>query len=107
MKNVSKIKQELAVIRQRVVELQGYDSFRHEIVMARGEEAIQDLISTEMARKRQHLVDVALQMMLAQGVAPSNNETQVQVLRAQLDRVYERGWVQGYVHACELFYARR
>lgn len=107
MKNVARIREELAVIRQRVVKLQGYDSFRHEVVMARGQEAIQDLISSELVGKRQRLLDVALQMLLAQGIVPSNNEAEVQALRAQLEQIYERGWIQGYAHACELFYTRQ
>lgn len=107
MKNISKIKEELAVIRQRVVDRQGYDTFQRDVVMARAKEAVHEMVSPEMAARRQRLLDVALHMLLAQSVVPSSHDAEVQALYAQLENIYDRGWMQGYMQACELFYTRQ
>src|SRR5688500_10267787 len=58
MKNVTRIKAELELIRERVVNEQGYDSFKEAIVHARAKEIISDFVTDEMDGRKKRLVEV-------------------------------------------------
>ena len=64
IKEVTRVKAELAIIRQRTVKDQGYDSFKEEIIHARAAEVMPELVSDEMDGRKKRLVDVATQMMV-------------------------------------------
>ena len=51
MRKTQKIKEELEIIRERVIRAQGYDTFMEKVVMQRGREALDELISEEMKQK--------------------------------------------------------
>ena len=101
------IKEELEIIRKRVVEKLGYDAFREREVVQRGKEVLHHLLTDEFQSRRERLLDVALQMLLLQNVVSSGNAEEVQELRRELDKIYDEGWLQGYTQACNLFYVRR
>ena len=68
VKDVARVKAELALIRERVVNDQGYDSFKETLVHARAAEIMPELATEEMEGRRKRLVEVATQMMVSQGV---------------------------------------
>ena len=107
MKDVPKIKAELALIRERVVKDQGYDSFKETLVHQRAAEIITELATDEMEGRRKRLVDVATQMMVSQGVVGRNDEGGIRSLRARLDEQFKKGRLHGFASALELFYERR
>jgi molecular chaperone DnaJ len=107
MKNVSRIKAELAIIRERTVKEQGYDSFKEEIIASRAAEVMQELMTEEMEGRRRRLVEVATQMMVSQGVVGRNDEGGIRSLRNRLDGQFGKGRVHGFASALELFYERR
>ena len=107
MKDVPKIKAELALIRERVVKDQGYDSFKESIVHARAAEIMQDLATEDMEARKKRLVEVATQMMMSQGVVGRNDEGGIRSLRARLDEQFRKGRLHGFASALELFYERR
>lgn len=107
IKDVKRIKDELAVIRERTVAEQGYDSFKEPIVHQRAREVLQNLVTEEMENKRKRLVDVATQMMISQGVVGKNDEGGVRSLRGRLDAEFLKGRWHGFASALELFYERR
>ena len=107
IKDQERIKAELAVIRERVVAKQGYDTFKEEFIAQRAREVIRTLLSDELIERRENLIEVGHQMLLDQGVCPSKNEKEVTALRKQLERFYDEGWIEGYVQACQLFYVRQ
>ncbi|GJL51293.1 DnaJ domain-containing protein [Candidatus Nitrospira salsa] len=107
IKDQVRIKEELSIIRERVVAKQGYDTFQEALVLQRAREVIHTFISQDLLDRREQLVDVAHQMLLSQGVCASHHDKDVIALRKQLDKYYDEGWAQGYLHACELFYVRR
>ena len=107
MKDVPKIKAELALIRERVVKDQGYDSFKETLVHQRAAEIMPELATDEMEGRRKRLVDVATQMMVSQGVVGRNDEAGIRSLRARLDEQFKKGRLHGFASALELFYERR
>jgi molecular chaperone DnaJ len=107
MKNVTRIKAELAIIRERVVKEQGYDSFKEAIVHARAKEIISEFVTDEMDGRKNRLVEVATQMMVSQGVVGRNDKSGIRSLRNRLDEHFKKGRVHGFASALELFYERR
>lgn len=107
MKDVPKIKAELALVRERVVKDQGYDSFKETLVHQRAAEIMPELATDEMEGRRKRLVDVATQMMVSQGVVGRNDEAGIRSLRARLDEQFKKGRLHGFASALELFYERR
>ena len=107
IKDQAKIQEELAIIRDRVIAKQGYDTFHETLVRERAVEVIHSLVSDDLLARREHLVDVGHQMLLSQGICQSHQDKEVKALRKLLEKYYDEGWTQGYVQACELFYVRR
>jgi len=107
IKEVTRVKAELAIIRQRTVKDQGYDSFKEEIIHARAAEVMPELVNEEMDGRKKRLVDVATQMMVSQGVVGRNDEGGIRSLRNRLDEQFRKGRVHGFASALELFYERR
>ena len=107
MKDVPRIKAELALIRERVVKDQGYDSFKETLVHARAAEIMEELATEEMEGRRKRLIEVATQMMVSQGVVGRNDEGGIRSLRARLDEQFKNGRLHGFAAALELFYERR
>lgn len=107
MKNVRRIKDELAVIRERTVADQGYDSFKETIIQARAAEILEEFVSDDMAGRAERLLEVATQMMVSQGVVGKNDEAGVRALRKGLGAMIRKGRIHGYASALELFYERR
>ena len=107
MKDVPRIKAELALIREQVVKDQGYDSFKETRVHHRAAEIMPELATDEMEGRRNRLVDVATQMMVSQGVVGRNDEAGIRSLRARLDEQFKKGRLHGFASALELFYERR
>ena len=107
MKDVKRIKSELAVIRERTVADQGYDTFKEEIIRERAWEVMEELVTGEMEERKQRLVEVATEMLLSQDVVKRNDEGSVRSLRGGLEEVFRRGRLKGFAAALELFYERK
>ena len=95
MKDVKRIKAELAVIRERTVADQGYDTFKEEIIQERASEVMEELVTAEMEGRKQRLVEVATEMLLSQGVVKRGDERGVRSLRGQLEEVFRKGRAEG------------
>lgn len=106
MKDIPRIKTELAIVRERTVARQGYDSFKEAIIEERGAEAMDDFITPEMQGRKQRLLEVALQMMVSQGVIKRGDDSGLRSLRGRLEDVYGRGRISGFTAALELLYER-
>lgn len=87
MKDVKRIKAELAVIRERTVADQGYDTFKEEIIRERASEVMEELVTAEMEGRKQRLVEVATEMLLSQGVVKRDDKGGVRSLGDSL-RMY-------------------
>ncbi|HEU4683109.1 MAG TPA: DnaJ domain-containing protein [Nitrospira sp.] len=107
MKNVKRIKEELALIRERTVSAQGYDSFKEEIIHARAAEILDELVSEDMDQRAGRLIEVATQMMISQGVVGKNDEGGIRSLRARFKGQFREGRLHGFASALDLFYERR
>jgi molecular chaperone DnaJ len=107
MKDVAKIKAELALIRERVISDQGYDSFKETLVHDRAAEVMPELATDEMNSRKKRLVEVATQMMVSQGVVGRNDEGGIRSLRYRLDEQFDKGRLHGFASALELLYERR
>jgi molecular chaperone DnaJ len=107
MKDVKRIKAELAVIRERTVADQGYDTFKEDIIKERASEVMAGLVTAEMEGRKQRLLDVATEMLLSQGVVKRDDKGGVRSLRGQLEDVFRKGRIKGFAAALELFYERR
>ena len=107
MKNIPLVKAELARIRETTVTKLGYDKFREDIVKQYAKEVVAEIVSGEMDERKDRLIDVGLQMMLSQGVDGSGGKKGADWVRKQLLDAFNRGRVDGYCEACELFYVRR
>ena len=107
MKDVKRIKAELAVIRERTVADQGYDTFKEEIIRKRASEVMEELVTGEMEGRKQRLVEVAMEMLLSQDVVKRSDEGGIRSLRGKLDEVFRKGRLKGFAAALELFYERR
>lgn len=107
MKDVKRIKAELAIVRERTVASQGYDTFKEEIIAERAGEVMDEFLTPEMEDRRKRLVEVALQMMTSQGVVARGDEGAARSLRGRLEEVFRRGRAKGFAAALELLYERR
>ena len=107
MKDVKRIKAELAVIRERTVADQGYDTFKEAIIQERASEVMEELVTAEMEGRKQRLVEVATEMLLSQGVVKRDDEGGIRSLRGQLEDIFRKGRAKGFAAALELLYERR
>ena len=107
IKDLPRIRTELAVLREWTVAAQGYDAFKEPIAAKRGAEAMGDILSPEMETRKKRLVDVALRMMISAGVVRKGDEEHCNEVRARLQNAFHGGRVKGYVTALELLYERR
>ena len=107
MKNTDRIKEELSRIRERVIEVQGYDSFLEKIVTQCGEEGLKELVTDELWQLREHLVDIAVEMVCSEVPGSFQGSQAIEQVRRTLHQSYHEGWIQGYAQACELLYERR
>jgi molecular chaperone DnaJ len=107
MQNVSRVKAELHLIRERTIQAQGYDSFLESVVAARASEIMDDFVTEDMNRRKRRLVEVATEMLVSQGVAVRGDERGISSLRSQLEESFHTGRVHGVISALELFYERR
>ncbi|NWF74563.1 MAG: DnaJ domain-containing protein [Nitrospirae bacterium] len=107
MKDVKRIRGELAVIRERTVADQGYDTFKEEVIRERASEVMEELVTAEMEGRKRRLIEVATEMLLSQGVLTRGDEGGIRSLRGQLDDVFRNGRMKGFAAALELFYERR
>ena len=107
MRQTQKIKEELEIIRERVIRAQGYDTFLEKVVLQRGREVLDELVSEEMKQKRERLVEVAVEMVCSAVPGSIQGDDQMNQVRRSLDQAYQEGWIQGYEQACELLYERR
>lgn len=107
MNDLSLVKQELANIRELTVEKLGYDKFREDIVKRHAQHTLDTLVTPEMDERKERLLDVALQMMLSQGVDGSGGQEGTEWVKQQLTSAFHRGRLDGYCEACELLYVRR
>jgi molecular chaperone DnaJ len=107
VKDVKRIKAELAVIRERTVADQGYDTFKEDIIKERASEVMAELVTAEMEGRKQRLLDVATEMLLSQGVVKRDDKGGVRLLWGQLEDVFRKGRMKGFAAALELFYERR
>jgi len=107
MKNTDKIKEELSRIRERVIEVQGYDTFLEKIVTQCGEERLKELVTDELWQLRERLVDIAVEMVCSEVPGSFQGSQAIDQVRRTLHQAYHEGWIQGYAQACELLYERR
>ena len=107
IKDRDRAKDELAVIRERVVADQGYDTLREDMVKTRAAEVMHEFVTPEMEARKKSILDVALQMMMSQGVAIKGDERQVKEVKDRLQEYFQRGRYSGFAAALELFYHRR
>ena len=107
MQNLPRVKQELAGIRKATVDKLGYDKFHEETVKMHAEHAISNIVTPEMDERKERLLDVALHMMLSQGVDGRGGQEGMEWVKRQLAAAFQRGRVDGYCEACELLYVRR
>jgi len=107
MKNTDRIKEELSRIRERVIEVQGYDTFLEKIVTQCGEEGLKELVTDELWQLRERLVDIAVEMVCSEVPGSFQGSQAIDQVRRTLHQAYHKGWIQGYAQACELLYERR
>jgi molecular chaperone DnaJ len=107
IKQAARIKSELAVIRARTVEAQGYDTFHEQIVLDRAREVLADFMTPEMDARRKRLLDVAVQMMISQQVVGKQDEHGIHSMRDRFEHLFEKGEWHGFAQALELWYQRR
>jgi len=107
MKDVKRVKAELALVREQVVAEQGYDSFLEHVVIARASAIVGDFVTEEMDGRKQRLVEVAVEMMVSQGVTKRGDEGGIRALRNRLETAFRNGRLHGITSAMELFYERR
>ena len=107
MKDIPRVKIELARIREVTVAILGYDKFREDIVKHHAQDVITEFVSDAMNERKDRLIEVGLHMMVSQGVDGSGGQQGIEWVRTQLAEAFDRGRVDGYCEACELLYARR
>lgn len=107
IRNTPKVKEELEIIRERVIRAQGYDTFLEKVVRQRGREILDELVSEELKQRRERLVDVAVEMVCSAVPGSIQGPGQMDQVRRSLGQAYQEGWIQGYEQACELLYERR
>lgn len=106
IKDTIKIKEELSRIRERVIEVQGYDTFLEKIVAQFAEEGIKKLVTEELWQLRERLVDIAVEMVCSEVPGSFQGTKAIDQVRRTLHQAYHDGWIRGYAQACELLYER-
>ena len=107
MQDLPLVKRELADIRKTTLAKLGYDKFHEETVKIHAQHAIGTIVTPEMDERKVRLLDVALHMMLSQGVDGRGGQEGMEWVKRQLVSAFQRGRVDGYCEACELLYVRR
>jgi len=107
IKQVQRIKVELALIRERTVSFQGYDTFNKFIVDERAAELMEEVVTPEMDARKKKLVEVAAEMLITRGVVKRGDEGALRSLRGRLEDLFRRGRNIGFTAALEMFYERR
>jgi molecular chaperone DnaJ len=107
IKDTKRIKAELAIVRERTVAAQGYDTFKESIVAERAAEILPEFVTAEMDARRDRILDVAVQMMASQRIVKKDDEAGVNALRQQFKETYLKGRIGGFGSALELLYTRR
>lgn len=107
IKDTKRIKAELAIVRERTVAAQGYDTFKERIVAERAAEILPEFVTAEMDARRDRILDVAVQMMASQLVVRTDDAAAVNALRQQFQDTFQKGRIGGFSSALELLYARR
>ncbi len=107
MKDVKRVKAELTLVREQVVAEQGYDSFLERVVAARASAIVDDFVTDEMDARKQRLIEVAVEMLVSQGVTKRGDEGGIRALRNRLETAFRNGRMHGIASALELFYERR
>jgi molecular chaperone DnaJ len=107
IKDTKRIKAELAIVRERTVAAQGYDTFKERIVAERAAEVLPEFVTAEMDARRDRILDVAVQMMASQRVVRKDDAAAVNALRQQFQDTFQKGRIGGFSSALELLYARR
>ena len=107
IKDTKRVKAELAVVRQRTVATQGYDTFKKSIVTERASELLGEYVTPEMDARRDRLLDVAVQMMASQGVVKKDDAAAVNALRQRFKETFQKGRIGGVSAALELLYVRK
>ena len=106
MKDIPRVKSELAIIREATVAKLGYDKFLENIVKQQANSVVTELVSAEMNERSERLIEVGFQMMLSQGIEGGGGQQGQDWVKKQLVKAFGRGRVDGYCEACELFYVR-
>jgi len=106
-KDANRVKAELAIIRERTVEQQGYDSFHETIVRERASQVMPEFVTPDMVARTKRLLAVALQMMISQRVVLREDEDQIEEVKGRLQEAFQRGRLTGFLEALVLFYVRR
>ena len=60
-----------------------------------------------MEKRKQRLLEVAVQMMVSQSVVARGDDAGIRALRGQLDEAFRKGRIKGFATALELLYERR
>lgn len=107
IRDVKRVKGELAIIRERTVAEQGYDSFLESVVAARAAEIMGDFVTEGMEQRERRLIEVATEMLVSQGLAKRGDEGGIRSLRSRLEEQFHTGRIHGVASALELFYERR
>ncbi|MBI4401684.1 MAG: DnaJ domain-containing protein [Nitrospirae bacterium] len=107
MKDIKRVKAELALIRERTVERQGYDAFKESVVLQRAAEVLPEFVTPEMESRKKRLLDVAVQMMISQRVVRQDDAEGVQETKQRFQETFQRGRLNGFRDALELLYVRR
>ncbi len=107
IKDTKRVKAELAIVRERTVAAQGYDTFKESIVAERAGELLGEYVTAEMDARRDRLLDVAVQMMASQGVVKKDDAAAVNALRQRFKETVQKGRIGGVGAALELLYVRR
>jgi len=108
MRDLPRIKRELAGIREETVKVIGYDKWSESIVRRRAGEVIAEQVTLAMEERRVLLVDIAVRMLLSQGVGGERVDgvEGVAWLERRLAAAFHLGRIDGYCEACELLYTR-
>ena len=107
MQDLPMVKRELSDIRKTTVAKFGYDKFHEETVKMHAKDSIGEIVTPEMDERKEQLLDVALHMMLSQGVDGRGGQEGTEWVKRQLAAAFHRGRVDGYCEACELLYVRK
>lgn len=107
IKQAARIKCELALVRERTVKAQGYDTFHETVVLERAKEAMAEFLTPELEARGKRLLDVAVQMMISQQVVGRQDEKGIKAMRDRFQRLFEEGQRHGFAQALELWYVRK